>query len=72
MWCDVGSDRFWAGLSPDIIIEQVLMRGIKTHGGLTRGKGMTEKCSAFGVGLVHASVHASMRPCKSLAVSLSQ
>ena len=36
------SDRFSAGLSPDLIIEQVLMRSIKTHGGLTRGKGMTE------------------------------
>ena len=36
------SDMFWAGLSTDLIIEQVLMRSIKTHGGLTRGKGMTE------------------------------
>ena len=35
------NDRFWAGLSTDLI-EQVLMRSIKTHGGLTRGKGMTE------------------------------
>ena len=35
-------DRLWAGLSTDLIIEQVLMRSIKTHGGLTRGKGMTE------------------------------
>ena len=36
------SDRFWAGLSTGLIIEQVHMRSIKTHGGLTRGKGMTE------------------------------
>ena len=36
------SDMFWAGLSTDVIIEQVLMRSIKTHGGLTRGKEMTE------------------------------
>ena len=37
------SDRFWAGLSPDIIIEQVLMRSRRqTHGRLTRGKGMNE------------------------------
>ena len=36
------SDRFWAGLSTGRIIEQVLMRIIKTHRGLTRGKGMTE------------------------------
>ena len=36
------SDRCWAGLSSDLIIEQVLMRSIKTTGGLTRGRGMTE------------------------------
>ena len=36
------SDMFWAGLSTDVIIEQVVMRSIKTHGGLTRGKEMTE------------------------------
>ena len=36
------SDMFWAGLSPDIITEKVLMRSIKTHDGLTRGKWMTE------------------------------
>lgn len=36
------SDRFWAGLSTDLIIEQVLMRSLKTSGGLTRGRGMTE------------------------------
>ena len=36
------SDRFWAGLSPDLVIEQVLMRSMKTSGGLTRRRGMTE------------------------------
>ena len=34
------SDCFWAGLSTDLIIEQVLMRSIKTTGGLTRGRGI--------------------------------
>ena len=34
------SDRFWAGLSTDLEIEQVLMRSVKTTGGLTRGRGM--------------------------------
>ena len=29
------SDRFWVGLSPDLVNEQVLMRSIKTSGGLT-------------------------------------
>ena len=36
------TDRFWAGLSADLAIEQVLMRSIKSTGGLTRGRGMTE------------------------------
>ena len=37
------SDRLWAGLSTDLVIEQVLMRSLKTTGGLTRGRGMTER-----------------------------
>ncbi|KAK3869286.1 hypothetical protein Pcinc_025395 [Petrolisthes cinctipes] len=37
------SDRLWAGLSSDLIIEQVLMRSLKTCGGLKRGRGMTEQ-----------------------------
>ncbi|CAG2256238.1 unnamed protein product [Mytilus edulis] len=36
------SDRFWAGLSTDLVIEQVLMRSVKSTGGLTRGRGMGE------------------------------
>jgi hypothetical protein len=36
------SNRYWAGLSTDLIIEQVLMRSLKTSGGLTRGRGFTE------------------------------
>ncbi|GFR65220.1 hypothetical protein ElyMa_005525200 [Elysia marginata] len=34
------SDRFWAGLSPDLVIEQTLMRSVKSIGGLTHGRGM--------------------------------
>ena len=36
------SDRLWAGLPSDLVIEQVLMRSLKTNGGLTRGWGMEE------------------------------
>ena len=36
------SNRYWAGLPNDLIIEQVLMRSLKTTGGLTRGDGMTD------------------------------
>ena len=34
------SDRLWAGLSPDLVIEQVLIRSIKPVSGLTRARGM--------------------------------
>ena len=37
------SERKWAGLSTDLAIEQALMHTLKTTGGLTRGRGMTEK-----------------------------
>ena len=34
--------RYWGGLSTDLVIEQVLMRSLKSQGGLTRGRGMSE------------------------------
>ena len=37
------SDREWAGLPTDLVIEQELMRGLKSAGGLTRGSGMGEQ-----------------------------
>ena len=37
------SDRCWGGLSTDLIIEQCLMRSLKTSGVLTRGRGLTEQ-----------------------------
>ena len=36
------SNIFWAGLSLDQAIEQILMKSVKTTGGLTRGRGMSE------------------------------
>lgn len=36
------SNKYWAGLWTDLCIEQVLMRSMKSQGGLTRGRGMTE------------------------------
>ena len=55
------SDRYCAGLSTDLIIEQVLMRSIKTSGGLTHGKGLTD---------ILAYVHASLRRDKQCKFSL--
>ncbi len=36
------SSRYWAGLWTDLVIEQVMMRSIKSRGGLTRGRGVAE------------------------------
>ena len=36
------TDKMWAGVWTDMTIEQVLMRAMKTSGGLTRGRGMAE------------------------------
>jgi len=36
------SDRFWRGLSRNLIIEQVMMKAVKGQGGLTHGRGMTD------------------------------
>ena len=36
------SDEYWAGLSTDLVIEQELLRSLKSTGGMTRGRGMDE------------------------------
>ena len=36
------SNNYWAGLGCDLVIEQTLMRSLKSTGGLTRGSGMSE------------------------------
>ena len=40
--CARRRDCFWAGLSTDWMIEQVLTRSVNTSGDLTRGKGLSE------------------------------
>ena len=53
------SDRYWSGLWSDLVIEQVMMRAIKTSGGLTRGRGMTESSRHQWVSTAHnfAGIH---------------
>ena len=36
------SERYWADLPNDLVIEQVLMRSLKTTGGFTRGSGISD------------------------------
>ena len=65
------SDRYWAGLSTDLLIEQMLMRSIKGQGGLTHGRGMTETVRCLWVHSVHecGSVHAAINDLVSIDLS---
>ena len=56
------SNRFWSGIWTDLAIEQALMRSLKTRGGLTRGRGMTENVILIWVHTMHAcaQVHNAM------------
>ena len=47
------SETFWAGLWTDLIIEQVMMQSIKSSGGLTRGRGITESTRQLWLGSMH-------------------
>ena len=57
--CIRRSNRYWAGLWSDLIIEQVMMRSIKSSGGLTRGRGFSESTRNQWVLTAHdfAAVH---------------
>ena len=56
------SERYWAGLWSDLVIEQVMMRAIKSRGGLTRGRGFDESTRHQWVHTAHycAVIHQSM------------
>ena len=56
------SDRYWAGLWSDLIIEQCLMRSLKSRGGITRGRGITESVLILWVSSMHrcAGIHNAM------------
>ena len=40
------SENFWSGIWSDMSIEQVLMRAMKSYGGLTRGRGVSDSVLA--------------------------
>ena len=56
------SERLWAGLWTDIMNEQVLMMSLKSRGGLTRDRGMTESVRQQWVYSMHAcaAIHDAM------------
>ena len=62
------SSRYWAGLWTDLTVEQVMMRSIKSRGGLTRGRGLTESVRMQRIYSMHkcAGVHEAMTTLKNL------
>ena len=56
------TNRFWGGLWTDLVIEQVMMKSLKSRGGLMRGRGMTESVHHNWIYSMHkcASVHEAM------------
>lgn len=56
------SERFWAGLWTDLVIEQSMMRTLKSRGGLTKGRGMTESVTLTWIHSMHAcaGIHSAM------------
>ena len=56
------SNHSWAGLWSDLVIEQTLMRSVKSRGGLTRGRGMNESVRHMWVLTLNysASIHDAM------------
>ena len=47
------SDRYWACLWTDLTIKQLMMHSIKSRGGLTRGRGITETVRLLWVYSMH-------------------
>ena len=68
------SDRYWAGLSTDLVIEQVLMRSLKSRGGLTHGRGLSENVRLCWIYTMHqcAAVHLAMTQLTGLQHSSSE
>ena len=56
------SERFWAGLWSDLVIQQVLMRSVKSREDLSRGRGMYENARTIWIHSMHrlAGVHGAM------------
>ena len=56
------SDKYWVGIWADLTIDQVMMRAIKTNGGVTRGRGVSETTRQLWLGSIHrcADIHNAM------------
>ena len=62
------SDRFWSGIWSDLTIEQVLMRSMKTSGGLTRGQGQHTSPMASSSALMYTNLQCLGKICWIISV----
>ena len=53
------SDRYWGGLATDLVIEQVMMKAVKSRGGLMHGRGMMESVCLIWVMNMHRVCNAA-------------
>ena len=51
--CIRRTDKLWAGLWTDLVIEQTMTYSIKSLGGLTRGRGMDESTRNIWISTLH-------------------
>lgn len=67
------TDRYWAGLSTDLVIEQTFMRSIKGRGGLTHGSGVTDNVRLVWTETLHqcAAVHSAMQSLTKMELDIS-
>ena len=47
------TNRFWAAFSSDLLIEQCLIRSLKSQGGITRGRSVTESARMVWISSIH-------------------
>ena len=68
------SSRYWAGLWTDLGTEQVMMRSIKSRGGLTRGRGITESVRLQWILSMHkcAGIHEAMTTMTNMKTKTSE
>ena len=68
------SNRYWAGLWSDLVIGLVMMKSIKSRGGLTRGSRMTESVRHQWVHANHActAIHDAMTKIMNLSLLYSE
>ena len=68
------SDRYWAALSTDLIIEQVMMKALKGRKGLTHGRGINDRVRLVWVRSLHkcAGVHNALSHLTDMEVTDNQ